>query len=90
MNHLEFAALESFESNKGRAWAKFHDDAAKLLGVPDLDSPDFDRDMFCMDYAHDAFVSGYTAKEYVEDVLDKRMQKSGERSGLGVTVSFEG
>lgn len=90
MNHLEFAASESYESPTERTWLKWHDACAKELGVPDLDSPDYERDMFCMDYAHDAFVSGYSVRDYVEDVLDKRMQKSGERKGLGVTVSFEG
>lgn len=73
MNHLEFAARESYVSPEDHRWETWIKHCEVLLGH-DLDG-DQKRDGYSMDFAHDAFLALETPEQYVAEV--RRAQKVG-------------
>lgn len=66
MNHLEFAAIESFESPSDRSWDAFVQKVELLLGS-NLDGNQAE-DGYSIDFAYDHWREGYSAAEYVTQV----------------------
>ena len=62
MNHLQFAASESFVSSTERRWLAWVDKVEDMIGHS-LDG-DQHKDGYSLDYAHEAFLEGASAVEY--------------------------
>ena len=73
MNHLEFAASESFVSNRDRSWYNFVDRVEKVLGH-DLDG-DQARDGYSMDRAYDMWNLGYTLGMTLADIQRRKTNR---------------
>ena len=70
MNHLEFAAFESRETDNDTRWLNFVASAEDMLGH-DLDG-DQAEDGYSIDGAYRAFCEGASVVEYVLDVKGRR------------------
>lgn len=75
MNHLEFAASESFVSNKTKSWNNFVARVEKALGH-DLDG-DQARDGYSMDHAYDMWNSGSTLEMALADIQRRKTNREG-------------
>jgi hypothetical protein len=74
MNHLEFAALESYVSPQEKNWIKWTEKVEAILGH-DLDGENSEAakavgtaDGYSLDEAHDAWLANVTAEQYAVEV----------------------
>lgn len=87
MNHLEFAASESFSSRSERDWERFVARCEKILGH-NLDGDDSleakasgTSDGYSIDGAYACWEEGLTAQEYVAEVIEEKQRIAASNYG---------